>query len=234
MHRTPVKPFLKWAGGKGQLLERIAPYYPFSESINRYVEPFVGGGAVLCDVLNRYDLEEIHINDLNGALINAYRTIRNQVHALLELLELLEREFISRDTATRAAYYYAKRDEFNALNRTNASGPAPAALLIFLNRTCFNGLYRVNGRGEFNVPVGRYKNPAICQSANLLALAEKFGPCTSARATTGSWPTASTATASSIWTRPTGPCPPAPNSPPTPPAASTTANSGGWPPSSTK
>lgn len=172
-----VKPFLKWAGGKGHLLAEIEKYYPFAEgNITKYAEPFVGGGAVLFDILSRFDLEEVYIGDMNAELINAYRTIRDSADDLIELLGKYQAEYIPMDSAARRGYYSGKRARFNDL-KMNANGHGnveKAALLIFLNRTCFNGLYRVNKRGLFNVPMGAYKNPVICDDRNLRAVSEKL------------------------------------------------------------
>lgn len=170
-----VKPFLKWAGGKGQLLTEIEKYYPFDDKeITKYAEPFVGGGAVLFDILSKYDLKEVYISDINAELINTYRIIRDDIDALISMLEAIQSEFISMDTEHRKAYYLTKRECFNDLkvNGTDSVNIEKAALMIFLNKTCFNGLYRVNKKGLFNVPMGAYKNPLICDEENLRAVSE--------------------------------------------------------------
>lgn len=172
-----VKPFLKWAGGKGQLLKEIEKYYPFEdENITKYAEPFVGGGAVLFDILSKYDLKEIYISDINAELINTYRIIRNDIDALVEMLSVMQTEFVPMDTESRKAYYMQKRERFNDLkvNGDENINIEKAALMIFLNKTCFNGLYRVNKKGLFNVPMGAYKNPLICDEKNLRAVSEKL------------------------------------------------------------
>jgi len=166
-----VKPFVKWAGGKGQLLNQIRNTYPrgLGETVTRYCEPFVGGGAVLFDVLNNYNLDEIYINDINAELINTYRIIQSDVSSLIETLHKLQSDFIPLDTDNRKLYYYQKREQFNneKVNGNRFTNLNKAALFIFLNKTCFNGLYRVNGSGLYNVPMGAYKNPLICDSENL-------------------------------------------------------------------
>ncbi len=167
-----AKPFLKWAGGKGQLIKVISRYYPFSQKIQKYVEPFVGGGAVLFDILNHYDLEEIYINDCNQDLITAYSCIKNNVDALIVLLYQLQEEFLSCDLDQRKKYYQQKREQFN--QKENISSLERTSLLLFLNKTCFNGLYRVNKKGAFNVPMGAYKNPLICNEANLRLVSQKL------------------------------------------------------------
>lgn len=172
-----VRPFLKWAGGKGQLLEEIEKYYPFADGkITKYVEPFVGGGAVLFDILSKYDLEEVYISDINAELINAYSIIRDNVDELIAMLMIMQNEFVPLSIEYRKTYYLAKRGRFNDLkvNGSESVNIEKAALMIFLNKTCFNGLFRVNKRGLFNVPMGSYKNPLICDERNLQAVSEKL------------------------------------------------------------
>ncbi|MCW6663800.1 DNA adenine methylase [Aerococcaceae bacterium NML190073] len=164
-----LKPFVKWAGGKGQLLHEIRSQYP--TRFKKYVEPFVGGGAVLFDILSRYDLEEVYISDINAELINAYRIIRDNINELIVLLQRMQDDYLSLDQEGRKEYYYEQRRAYNAEMR-EVDSTQKAAWFIFLNRTCFNGLYRVNKRGEFNVPVGSYKNPIICDEHNLRNLSE--------------------------------------------------------------
>lgn len=174
---TTVKPFLKWAGGKGQLLKEIERYYPFAKrTVSKYAEPFVGGGAVLFDILSKYDLREVYISDINAELINSYRIIRDDINALIEMLYAMQSEFIPLDTDSRKNYYNEKRERFNDLkvNGNEDINIEKAALMIFLNKTCFNGLFRVNKKGLFNVPMGAYKNPMICDEKNLRAVSEKL------------------------------------------------------------
>lgn len=171
-----IKPILKWAGGKTQLLADISNAYPdgFGDTINKFVEPFVGGGAVLFDVLSKYQLEEVYISDINAELINMYIMVRDHIDELIEILSEYQRDYIALDTEGRKDYYYNKRDEYNLLiqNGQSQEGVESAALFIFLNRTCFNGLYRANRSGLFNVPTGDYANPLICNEANLRAVSE--------------------------------------------------------------
>lgn len=172
-----VRPFLKWAGGKGQLLKEIEQYYPFENStITKYAEPFVGGGAVLFDILSKFNLEEIYISDINAELINTYVIIRENINELLNLLCVYQNEYVPMETEDRKIYYMSKRERFNDLkiNRNEAENIEKAALMIFLNKTCFNGLYRVNKKGFFNVPMGSYKNPLICDEKNLRAVSQKI------------------------------------------------------------
>lgn len=164
-----MKPFLKWAGGKSQLLTQIEAYYPFQDgSITRYAEPFIGGGAVLFDILNKFELEAVYISDINPDLINTYQVIRSDVTALIEQLTLMQIDFLPLDTPQRKVYYIEKRSRFNTLCQQGVFDVEKAALMIFLNKTCFNGLFRVNKRGLFNVPAGVYKKPLICDAENLL------------------------------------------------------------------
>ncbi len=172
-----VKPFLKWAGGKGQLLNEIEQYYLFGDGyVTKYAEPFVGGGAVLFDILSKYDLDEVYISDINAELINTYCVIRDDIALLLEVLYKLQTEFVPKNHEERKNYYLNKRKCFNDLkiNGDESVNIEKAALMIFLNKTCFNGLFRVNRRGLFNVPMGSYKNPLICDEKNLIAVSEKL------------------------------------------------------------
>lgn len=168
-----AKPFVKWAGGKGQLLDTFKQYYPstlLEGRIRRYIEPFVGGGAVLFEILQKYKIEEAFIFDINQDLINAYIAIKYDVDILVEYLFGLECKYLDLNEKARKEMYYEIRDAYNS--RTFKSGHPDierAAQFIFLNRTCFNGLYRVNRAGLFNVPHGDYKNPTICDGKNLYA-----------------------------------------------------------------
>lgn len=174
--KIKARPFLKWAGGKGQLLTEIAEYYPFEKgNINRYVEPFVGGGAVLFDILSKYKLEYVCINDINVDLINTYRTIQRDTDKLIDILENMQEKFLALDTEERKKFFLEQRERYNFLkirNTNNDNNCEKAGLLIFLNKTCFNGLYRVNKKGLFNVPVGSYKKPLICDEENLRTIAK--------------------------------------------------------------
>ncbi len=170
-----VKPFLKWAGGKGQLIKELKKYYPFGDDvIYKYAEPMVGGGAVLFDILSKFDVKEVFISDTNKELMNTYRVIRDEVNYLLPILTEMQNEFIQLDEEARKEYYYDKRECFNRLKDNGDFGVDLAALMIFLNKTCFNGLYRVNKKGQFNVPMGSYKNPLICDEKNLKLVSEKL------------------------------------------------------------
>lgn len=171
-----VKPFLKWAGGKGQLLAEIGKHYPFAEKkhIKKYAEPFVGGGAVLFDILNKHTVDEIYISDINAELINTYTTIRDNANELISRLKVMESAHLAKDTNSRKEAYLDARTRFNILKRDGIRDTEAAALMIFLNRTCFNGLYRVNKAGDYNVPMGAYKKPQICDEDNLLNVSKKL------------------------------------------------------------
>ena len=166
-----IKPFVKWAGGKAQILDRIKARFPqeFGVTIDKYAEPFVGGGAVLFDVLQNYKIKEAYINDSNVDLINCYTQIKDNVGALIELLDAMQKEYMPLDSTARKDYYYQKRDLYNNLkfDAKNSMLLVRAAIFMFLNKTCFNGLYRVNRNGFYNVPMGAYKNPTICDADNL-------------------------------------------------------------------
>ena len=164
------KPFLKWAGGKGQMINTIANYLPDMNNVDTYVEPFVGSGAVMFWLVNNYpNIKKVVINDLNMDLVNLYQTIKCNVEELISELKVLEIEYYKRQTQEeRAEYYYQKRTEYNSIDLSSRAGSIRlAALFIFLNKTCFNGLYRVNSKNLFNVPVGKYVRPNICNEDNL-------------------------------------------------------------------
>lgn len=155
------KPFLKWVGGKGQLLDQLLPLFPQGHE-GAYFEPFFGGGAAF------FALSPVvgQINDVNKALMSAYTNVRDNVEKVIEILRELENDYLLLDADARQAFYYDRRTEYNhepydTIRKT--------ALLIFLNKTCFNGLYRENRKGEFNVPHGRYSNPTICDKNTLRA-----------------------------------------------------------------
>ena len=168
--RIECKPFIKWVGGKGQLLPEINKLYPveLGKNINKYAEIFIGGGAVLFDILSKYKLDEVYISDKNLELINTYKSIRDNVDILIKSLKEMEEQYIPLNNEDRKIYYYEKREEYNSLKiNSEVNNIEKAILFIFLNKTCFNGLYRVNKKGKFNVPMGAYKKPKICDEENL-------------------------------------------------------------------
>ena len=168
MKCVTAKPFVKWAGGKNQLLGDIRKQYP--ACVSRYCEPFVGGGAVLFDVLQKFNPAAVMINDINCELINCYRQIQANPDDLLCVLSAMQTEYYDFGDTFRKEMFYKKRERFNELLRNADYATERAALFIFLNKTCFNGLYRVNKKGLFNVPCGAYKNPVICDRDNIKAV----------------------------------------------------------------
>jgi DNA adenine methylase len=167
-----AKPFLKWAGGKTQLIREIDPLLEqiFSQYQSvTYIEPFVGGGAILFYVLNKFpQVKRVIINDINPDLINAYKVIKNSPEELIEKLQKLEKKYNMKNLESQKNFYLEQRDQFN-LNKSTTP-LEKTTLLLFLNKTCFNGLYRVNSRGLFNVPFGQYIKPKICDESNLIAV----------------------------------------------------------------
>jgi DNA adenine methylase len=152
-----VKPYLKWAGGKRQLLPEIEKHFPASMAAYTYYEPFVGAGAVFFRLLPRKAV----INDFNSQLMMTYRAIKEHAGVLVELLEDHQKK-------NSEEYYYRVRNlDRDAEIFGRLTDLEKAARLIFLNKTCYNGLYRVNSRGFFNVPWGKYRNPLICEEALL-------------------------------------------------------------------
>lgn len=165
MDNVQCKPFVKWAGGKTQLLSTLVSHLPdnFSSSVNVYCEPFVGGGALLFHLLRGgFCPERIIINDSNKDLITLYRAIKFDVYHLILALRHLQSDYGKiRNEEDRNRYYMWVRGQYNNADKTNNLVEL-AAQFLFLNKTCFNGLYRVNSKGEFNVPFGKYVNPQIC------------------------------------------------------------------------
>ncbi len=171
-----ARPFLKWAGGKTQLLKQFSKRLPpemKNGEITHYVEPFVGGGAVFFYLGQRFSFDRSSIFDANEELILAYRVIKKSTNKLIHELESLESAYIPKSDEDRERLFYHVRDSFNKkkpeinFQKYDAEWVPRAAQSIFLNRTCFNGLFRMNRKGEFNVPFGRYKNPQILNKDNL-------------------------------------------------------------------
>jgi DNA adenine methylase len=155
-----AQPFLKWAGGKSQLLEQFKPFFP--ANIRSYCEPFLGGGAVFFHLKARFPKMKAALRDNNPELINCYEVVRDQVRQLMAQLD----EHLAQFRALKEPYYYKVR----GLHKTTGAVER-AARMIFLNKTCYNGLWRVNGKGEFNVPIGSYRpdRVSLYDQANLLA-----------------------------------------------------------------
>ncbi len=164
-----LKPFVKWVGGKSQLIEQIEKMLPTDSEkvLTKYAEPMVGGGALFFSLLSKYDFEELYISDINAELINAYQAVKNDVDNLIAKLSEMQMLFLPMDENGRKYFYYNIREKFNSTILTAETATEKATQFIFLNKTCFNGLYRVNRKGQFNVPMGAYKNPTICDEENL-------------------------------------------------------------------
>jgi DNA adenine methylase Dam len=154
-----AQPFLKWVGGKAQLLGQFDKFFP--KEINRYVEVFVGGGAVFFHLKHRFPHLHAFLRDNNEELINTYEAVKEFPLELMRSLDAHLKEF----QRNREHYYYEARKKYNSREGKIVDR---AALMVFLNKTCFNGLWRVNGRGEFNVPIGSHKNPALYDEENLM------------------------------------------------------------------
>ncbi len=150
-----IPTFVKWAGGKKQLLEQFKPFFP--KEIKRYFEPFVGGGAVAFYLLKTHpEIEKIYLSDINEELITTYYIIKNNLEELIKLLKEYKKKH------TKDFYYEIRSQDVKNLSKVQI-----ATRFIYLNKTCFNGLYRVNSKGGFNVPIGSYKNPLICPEEDL-------------------------------------------------------------------
>jgi DNA adenine methylase len=176
-----ARPFLKWAGGKRQLLSQLEAHFPsrlLNGGITRYVEPFVGSGALFFKIFQAYPIEECLLADINPELILVYKTIREDVRELIHHLEELERRFLKLNTDNRKEFYYKIRDEYNQQRISiqyddfEPGWVSRSAHMLFLNRTGYNGLFRLNSKGAFNVPYGRYKNPRILDAENLCRAAD--------------------------------------------------------------
>jgi DNA adenine methylase len=181
-----IQPILKWAGGKRQLLPQIQKIYAplYGKRWRKYMEPFVGGGAVLCDVWNRCSgmtgEADIILTDNSASLIHLYNTLSKQCDHFISYLEQLQSKYwLNVGKSAGEMMYYRLRDKYNTIKPAAAMGSESqdieiACLFLFLNRTCFNGLYRVNQSGNFNTPIGRYKRPVICDAENLRAFAARL------------------------------------------------------------
>lgn len=178
-----ASPVLKWAGGKKQLLPQIRDRYPAKlkeNKITTYIEPFFGGGAVFFDIISNFQLKKAYLFDINPELIILYNVIQKDVDNLIEELFILSEKYLALNSEERKLFYYLCRERYNCFDKKIDTSlylkewSKRAALTVFLNRTCFNGLYRVNKKGAFNVPMGRYKNPRILNVDNLKAVNQAF------------------------------------------------------------
>lgn len=176
MKKQIAKPFLKWAGGKGQLLEKFNEFYPDelkSGKIKNYFEPFLGGGAVFLNIVQHFEIENVTLYDINKDLILTWKVVQQNVNELCDALHKIQNKYHKLSDEERKKMYYQTRSEFNdkkqKINYFKYSHQwiVHAATVIFLNKTCFNGLFRFNSKGEFNVPMGSYKNPKILDAENL-------------------------------------------------------------------
>ncbi|MEW6654880.1 MAG: DNA adenine methylase, partial [Bacteroidota bacterium] len=169
-------------GGKTQLINELEQFFPTelrSGGIRKYAEPFIGGGAVFFTIAQKYPtIESYFLSDINEELILAYRTIQRDVESVIYLLKKLEEKYYTLDETEQKDFYYNLRSAFNNkrtyidFSSFNDDWIERTASIIFLNRTCYNGLFRVNSNGNFNVPFGDYKNPRICDQDNLLAVSK--------------------------------------------------------------
>jgi len=172
-----AKPFLKWAGGKKQLLKELNKRLPSNlkdtGTIERYVEPFVGGGAMFFNLKNHYNIKESILLDINRELVMAYQVMKNDHKILIDILDDIEDNHLKKDENERKENYYRIRNIYNSklkdfdFNNYNEQWIERTSYFIFLNKTCFNGLFRQNKNGQFNVPFGLYKNPKICDKINI-------------------------------------------------------------------
>lgn len=185
--KVVAKPFLKWAGGKGQLINEINNFLPSQIAqgkIQRYIEPFLGGGAVFFYVAQKYPIKEFYLSDINEDLILLYKTVQSYVERLIDELEDLSYIYKSLNSEDKIEFYYCIRTLFNLekkivnYDEIQKIWIRRSAQMIFLNRTCYNGLFRVNSRGEFNVPFREYKNPRICDAENLRAVSKVLAKVT--------------------------------------------------------
>lgn len=176
-NRSEAKPFLKWAGGKSQLLSQFEAFYPEELKqgrIKKYVEPFIGGGAVFFEVVQNYNVKSAVLNDVNEELVIAYRVVQKDPETLFDFLNRLSKQYKRMSETERRGFFYEIRSNYNRqrfqinYKKYSENWIPRAAQLIFLNKTCFNGLFRLNQKGEFNVPFGRYENPTILNKNNLL------------------------------------------------------------------
>ncbi len=174
-----VKPFLKWAGGKGQLLETFDKLYPNilkNGQCTSYIEPFIGGGAVYFSLVQKYNVKSAYISDINPEIVLTYKVVQKSVTLLIDYLKELSARYHALNQEAQKAFFYEIRDNYNS-QRSNIDSHKYSedwvkisAMFIFLNKTCFNGLFRTNKSGDFNVPHGRYKNPTIVNEENLKAV----------------------------------------------------------------
>jgi DNA adenine methylase len=173
-----AKPFIKWVGGKSQLLEQFEGFFPHElkkGQLKRYVEPFLGGGAVYFAISGKYKIKSAYLSDLNQDLILTYSIVQQKPVVLLDFLKQFQEEYDSTIQEKRNDFFLSVREHFNRqrfeinYSKISENWIPRAAQFIFLNKTCFNGLFRLNSKGEFNVPYGKYKTAIIFDEENILA-----------------------------------------------------------------
>ncbi|MFC1585227.1 DNA adenine methylase [Fibrobacterota bacterium] len=178
-HKTPAKPFLKWPGGKSNLISTFQSFLPeqlYQNEIDDYFEPFVGSGAMFFFIMQNFRLKKACLNDSSKEVIIAYKVIKKDPENLIKYLSRYKERYLSLRQNKRPAFYYNMRDAYNSgrqamdYRKYSQNWIQRTAQLIFLNKTCFNGLYRFNQKGDFNSPAGRYNNPGIYNEANLMAI----------------------------------------------------------------
>jgi DNA adenine methylase len=183
VYKLSNEAFLKWAGGKTQLLEQLDYYLPIQLKnglIDEYYEPFIGGGALYFYIFGRYEVQRVYLSDINEELILTYKVIQREVESLIECLTLISEKYGNLSWEKRRTFFHEMRTDFNAqrlkVNYKKYSDywVQRASQFIFLNKTAYNGLFRVNSNGEFNVPFGRYKNPRILDENNLINVSKSF------------------------------------------------------------
>lgn len=173
-----ARPFLKWAGGKRQLLDQFKKHFPkelcAQGKIKHFYEPFLGSGAVFFWVVQHCNIKKSYLNELNPEIYLCYVAIKKDVETLISSLRAYDMKYKSCNDKGKEAIFYKLREDYNTSRKStdfkkynSQSSPLRVAMTIFLNRTCFNGLYRVNSKGGFNVPFGRYHSPKICDAENL-------------------------------------------------------------------
>ena len=180
--KITAKPILKWAGGKSQLIEKLSSFFPreiSDNTIRKYVEPFLGGGALFFYIAQTFsNIREFYVSDINCELILVYKTIRENPYGVIEELNEIEEYYQALDSENKKNFYYSIRSIFNSerknfdFNNYTMDWIKRTSQVIFLNRTCFNGLFRVNSKSVFNVPFGDYKNPRICDPINIIEVSQ--------------------------------------------------------------
>lgn len=162
-----AKPFLKWVGGKTKLVPELVEMFP--KKFDNYFEPFVGGGALFYEVIQKYNVGFSSINDINKKLIIAYKQIKQNPKELISFLKTIDDEYKKLSLEEQEKYFYSIRKKYN---EEIIDDKTTASYLIFLNKTCFNGMYRENSKGQYNIPFGDQKNPNICDKENILAVSK--------------------------------------------------------------